>query len=72
MSTSLPNVREWYEVNGVELATHGYMISDIQKSIPGRKGENVGSAIIHGEQWREKRFAPARKHGRCGLAMTTP
>lgn len=61
MSATLPNVREWYEVNGVELATHGYMIYDIQKGIPGRKGTNVEAAIIHGEQWREKRFAPRQE-----------
>lgn len=56
MSTVLPNVLEWYDVNGVELATHGYMLSSIERGIPAKKGENVGSAIIHGQQWREKRL----------------
>jgi len=56
MSTVLPNVLEWYSVNGVELATHGYMLSSIEKGIPAKKGENVGSAIVHGTQWREKRL----------------
>lgn len=56
MSTALPNVLEWYDVNGVELATHGYMLSSIEKGIPAKKGDNVGSAIIHGQQWREKRL----------------
>lgn len=56
MSTALPNVLEWYDVNGVELATHGYMLSSIERGIPAKKGDNVGSAIIHGQQWREKRL----------------
>lgn len=56
MSTALPNVVEWYDVNGVELATHGYMLSSIERGIPAKKGDNVGSAIIHGQQWREKRL----------------
>ena len=56
MSTVLPNVLEWYAVNGVELATHGYMLSSIERGIPAKKGENVGSSIVHGTQWREKRL----------------
>lgn len=56
MSAVLPNVLEWYDVNGVELATHGYMLSSIERGIPAKKGENIGSAIIHGQQWREKRL----------------
>lgn len=56
MATVLPNVLEWYDVNGVELATHGYMISSVERGIPAKKGNNVGSAIIHGQQWREKRL----------------
>jgi len=56
MATVLPNVLEWYDVNGVELATHGYMLSSIERGIPNKKGENVGSPIIHGTQWREKRL----------------
>lgn len=52
----MPKVLEWYDVNGVELATHGYMLSSIEKGLPAKKGENVGSAIIHGTQWREKRL----------------
>lgn len=56
MATVLPNVLEWYDVNGVELATHGYMLSNVARGIPAKKGENVGSAIIHGAQWREKRL----------------
>lgn len=56
MSAVLPNVLEWYNVNGVELATHGYMLASIEKGIPAKKGDNVGSAIIHGQQWREKRL----------------
>lgn len=56
MSTVLPNVLEWYSVNGVELATHGYMLQSIDRGTPAKKGDNVGSAIIHGQQWREKRL----------------
>ena len=56
MSTALPNVLEYYSVNGVELATHGYMLESVERGIPAKKGENVGSAIIHGQQWREKRL----------------
>jgi hypothetical protein len=56
MSTALPTVLEWYDVNGVELATHGYMLSSVERGIPAKKGDNVGSAIIHGTQWREKRL----------------
>jgi hypothetical protein len=56
MATVLPNVVEWYSVNGVELATHGYMISSVERGLPAKKGDNVGSAIIHGTQWREKRL----------------
>lgn len=56
MSSVLPKVLEWYDVNGVELATHGYMLSNIERGIPPKKGENIGSAIIHGQQWREKRL----------------
>ena len=56
MSTVLPNVLEWYSVNGVELATHGYMLQSIERGIPAKKGDNVGSGIIHGQQWREKRL----------------
>jgi hypothetical protein len=56
MSTVLPKVLEWYDVNGVELATHGYMLSSVERGIPAKKGDNVGSAIIHGQQWREKRL----------------
>lgn len=56
MATVLPKVLEWYSVNGVELATHGYMLSSIDRGLGIKKGENVGSAIIHGQQWREKRL----------------
>ena len=56
MSTVLPKVLEYYVVNGVELATHGYMISSIERGVPAKKGENVGSAVIHGAQFREKRL----------------
>lgn len=56
MATVLPKVLEWYDVNGVELATHGYMLSNVEREIPAKKGDNVGSAIIHGQQWREKRL----------------
>lgn len=56
MSTVLPKVLEWYDVNGVELATHGYMLQSIDRGTPPKKGENVGSGIIHGQQWREKRL----------------
>lgn len=56
MATVFPNILEWYDVNGVELATHGYMLASIEKGIPAKKGDNVGSAIIHGQQWREKRL----------------
>lgn len=43
-------------VNGVELATHGFMLSSIERGIPAKKGDNVGSPIIHGSQFREKRL----------------
>lgn len=56
MATVLPKVTEWYSVNGIELATHGYMLSSVERGLPAKKGENVGSAIIHGQQWREKRL----------------
>ena len=56
MSTVLPKVLEYYVVNGVELATHGYMVSSIERGVPAKKGENVGSAVIHGVQFREKRL----------------
>jgi hypothetical protein len=56
MATIFPKVTEWYDVNGTELATHGYMLSSIERGLPAKKGENVGSAIIHGQQWREKRL----------------
>lgn len=56
MSTVLPKVLEWYDVNGTELATHGYMLSRVDRGVAGKKGENVGSGIIHGSQWREKRL----------------
>ena len=56
MAAVLPTVLEWYDVNGTELATHGYMLSSVTRGIPAKKGDNVGSAIIHGTQWREKRL----------------
>lgn len=56
MSTVLPKVLEWYDVNGIELATHGYMLSSVERGIAAKKGDNVGSGIIHGSQWREKRL----------------
>lgn len=56
MSTVLPKVLEYYVVNGVELATHGYMVSSVERGVPAKKGENVGSAVIHGTQFREKRL----------------
>lgn len=56
MATVLPTVLEYYVVNGVELATHGFMLSSIERGIPAKKGENVGSPIIHGSQFREKRL----------------
>jgi hypothetical protein len=56
MATVFPNITEWYDVNGVELATHGYMLSSVERGLAAKKGENVGSAIIHGQQWREKRL----------------
>lgn len=58
MSTAFPKVLEYYVVNDIELATHGYMISSIERGIPGRKGENFTSGSIHGDQWREKRLTP--------------
>lgn len=58
MSTIFPNVREWYEIDGVELSTHGYSIETITNSIPDRKGENVSSPVIHGDLFREKRLNP--------------
>lgn len=56
MATVLPTVLEYYVVNGVELATHGFMLSSIERGIPAKKGDNVGSPIIHGSQFREKRL----------------
>lgn len=56
MATVLPTVLEYYVVNGVELATHGFMLSSVERGIPAKKGENVGSPIIHGSQFREKRL----------------
>jgi hypothetical protein len=56
MSTVLPNYLEWYEVDGVELATHGYAISTITKGHAARKGTNVDTPSMHGTQFREKRL----------------
>jgi hypothetical protein len=32
------------------------MVSSIERGVPAKKGENVGSAVIHGVQFREKRL----------------
>ena len=56
MSTLLPKFQEWYEIDGVEFATHGYWISSVERGVAERRGVNVESPAIHGAQWREKRF----------------
>lgn len=56
MATLIPRIKEWYEIDGVEFATHGYMISRIQRSAGAKKGDNVNSPANHGDQFREKRL----------------
>lgn len=57
----MPNVKEFYTVNGIELATPGYGISSIIRGIPSRKGENVDTPSSHGTIWREKRLNPRQE-----------
>jgi len=61
MSTIFPQVKEWYEIDGVELSTHGYSIESINNSTPDRKGENASSPVIHGDLFREKRLTSRRE-----------
>lgn len=56
MSTVIPKFQEWYEIDGVEFATHGYWIASIEKGNPERRGTNVETPSVHGSQWREKRL----------------
>jgi hypothetical protein len=56
MSTTMPQFKEWYVVDGVEFATPGYWIGSVDKGNPERKGQNVDTPSIHGSQWREKRL----------------
>lgn len=57
MSTVLPKFLEWYEIDGVEFANHGYSISSISKGHAEHRGNNVETPSVHGVQWREKRLA---------------
>lgn len=56
MANSL-NFKEWYTVDGVDFATHGYWIANIDKGHAGRKGNNIDVPSIHGSAWRQKRLA---------------
>ena len=72
MSTIFPNVREWYEIDGVELSTHGYSIETVTNSIPDRKGENVSSPVIHGDVFREKRLTSRRENWTVWISDADP
>ena len=61
MSTLIPRYLEWYEVDGIELATFGYAISSISNGTPDRKGKNYESPVIHGDQFRQKRLSPRKE-----------
>lgn len=61
MSLILPKFTEWYTVDSVEFATHGYWISDVSKGHAGRKGKDIDIPSIHGSAWREKRFESRRE-----------
>lgn len=61
MSTIFPQVKEWYEIDGVQLSTHGYSIESINNSTPDRKGDNASSPVIHGDLFREKRLTSRRE-----------
>ena len=54
----MPQIKEWYEIDGVEFATPGYWIASIDRQSPPKKGANVETPAIHGNQFREKRLAP--------------
>jgi Tfp pilus assembly protein FimT len=56
MSLILPKFVEWYTVDSVEFASHGYWISEVSKGHAGRKGKDIDIPSIHGSAWREKRF----------------
>lgn len=61
MSLILPKFTEWYTVDSVEFATHGYWISEVSKGHAGRKGKDIDIPSIHGSAWREKRFESRRE-----------
>lgn len=56
MSLILPKFSEWYTVDNVEFASHGYWIAEVSKGHAGRKGKDIEIPSIHGSAWREKRF----------------
>ena len=49
--------REWYTINGTDFATYGYWISEIDRGVAGRKGNDIDVPAIYGSAWREKRLA---------------
>lgn len=61
MSTIFPQVKEWYEIDGVELSNNGFAIESVATSVPDRKGENASSPVIHGDLFREKRLTARRE-----------
>jgi hypothetical protein len=50
------NFKEWYTVDGVDFATPGYWIANVDKGHAGRKGNNIDVPSIHGAAWRQKRL----------------
>jgi hypothetical protein len=50
------NFKEWYTVDGVDFATPGYWIANVDKGHAGRKGNNIDVPSIHGSAWRQKRL----------------
>lgn len=50
------NFEEWYTVDGIDFANHGYWISNVDKGHAGRKGNNIDVPSIHGSAWRQKRL----------------
>jgi hypothetical protein len=61
MSTIFPQVKEWYEIDGIELSNNGFAIESVATSVPDRKGENASSPVIHGDLFREKRLTARRE-----------
>jgi hypothetical protein len=57
MATAMPQIKEWYSIDGVEFATPGYWIASIDRGVAARKGSNVDTPSVHGSQWREKRLS---------------